>query len=238
MANGFYTARVSRIIEETSDVKRYFIDIEGINSYDFLPGQFVMLDLPIEHEFTTRSYSIASAPNGTNQIELCIVLKEDGAGTPFLFKDIMVGSTVKVSAPQGRFVLNENIETDVCFICTGTGIAPFRSMLQHILTKNIPHQNLHLVFGNRFEADILYRKEFEEMAAQYPQFHFHPVLSRENANWQGATGYVHPIYETLFADKRPAVFYICGWSDMVREAKNRLKAMDYTRRQINFELYD
>lgn len=236
MPADFYNATVSRIIQESPTVNRYFIEVEGVASYDFVPGQFVMLDLPIRHEFTTRSYSIASAPNGTNEIELCIVIKEDGAGTPYIFNNVVVGSRLRVSPPQGRFVLNEPIEREICFISTGTGIAPLRSMAKHILGNSIPHRTIYMVFGNRTQADILYRQEMEEMAAHYPEFSFHPVLSRED--WAGAKGYVHPVYEELFADKRDAEFYICGWSDMVREAKNRLKAMGYTRKQINFELYD
>lgn len=235
MADEFYSGTITKIIDESPTVKRYFITIEGVTTFDFLPGQFVMLDLPIQHEFTTRSYSIASAPK-SNEIELCIVLKEDGQGTPYLFENIKVGSKLKVSEPQGRFFLKQPIETDLCLIATGTGVAPLRSMLHSIFNNNISHKNLYLVFGNRTEKDILYRKEFEELEKQHPQFKFLPTLSREE--WEGPTGYVHPIYKNLFDGSQPAVFYICGWSSMVKEAKNNLKAMGYPRKQINFELYD
>ncbi len=235
MQEGFYNGTVTKIINESPTVKRYFITIEGVEAFDFLPGQFVMLDLPIQHEFTTRSYSIASAPKD-NEIELCVVLKEDGQGTPYLFKNIKVGSKLKVSEPQGRFYLKQPIETDLCLIATGTGVAPLRSMLNSIFNNNIPHKNLYLIFGNRTEREILYRKEFEELEKQYPEFKFLPTLSREE--WSGAKGYVHPIYQRLFNGSQPVVFYICGWSSMVKEAKNNLKAMGYRRKQINFELYD
>lgn len=236
MQQGFYNGVVTRVVQESPTVNRYFIAIEGVERFDFLPGQFVMLDLPIQHEFTTRSYSIASAPNGTNEIELCIVLKEGGQGTPYLFSTIGVGSRLKVSEPQGRFYLDTEIDADICLIATGTGVAPLRSMLHYIFTNNIPHRNLYLVFGNRKQEDILYRTELEEMAKQHPEFTFIPVLSREE--WEGEKGYVHPIYQKLFAQAQPAVFYLCGWSNMVKEAKNNLKAMGYNRKQIKFELYD
>lgn len=236
MQQGFYNGVVTRVVQESPTVNRYFIAIEGVERFDFLPGQFVMLDLPIQHEFTTRSYSIASAPNGTNEIELCIVLKEDGQGTPYLFSTIGVGSRLKVSEPQGRFYLDTEIDSDICLIATGTGVAPLRSMLHYIFTNNISHRNLYLVFGNRKQEDILYRTELEEMAKQHPEFTFIPVLSREE--WEGEKGYVHPIYQKQFAQAQPAVFYLCGWSNMVKEAKNNLKAMGYNRKQIKFELYD
>jgi CDP-4-dehydro-6-deoxyglucose reductase len=111
-------------------------------------------------------------------------------------------------------------------------------MLLHIFNNNIPHKNIYMVFGNRWEKDILYRKEMEDLASKHPEFRFIPVLSRTNEGWTGKQGYVHPVYEELFADKRPANFYICGWADMLHEARERLKNMGYDRKQIKFESYD
>lgn len=198
-----------------------------------------MLDLPIPSKVTNRSYSIASAPNDENTFELCIVLKADGEGTPFLFDQIKEGSSLMVSKPLGKLLLPEQITEDICFICTGTGIAPFRSQIFDIYNKNIPHKNIYLVFGNRRIEDILYRKEFEELEKKLPGMNFIPVLSRETPEtWIGRRGYVHAAYEELFADKRPAWFYICGWKDMLREARQRIEAMGYDRKRIRFESFD
>ena len=95
-----------------------------------------------------------------------------------------------------------------------------------------------MVFGNRWTKDIIYRKEMEDFEATYPEFKFIPVLSRDNADWNGRKGYVHAIYEEIFADKRPAYFYICGWADMLKEARQRLEAMGYDKKVIKFESYD
>ena len=62
--------------------------------------------------------------------------------------------------------------------------------------------------------------------------------TRKNEGWQGKSGYVHAVYEELFSDKRPANFYICGWADMLHEARERLKNMGYDRKQVRFESYD
>jgi CDP-4-dehydro-6-deoxyglucose reductase len=145
---------------------------------------------------------------------------------------------VKVSKVLGKFQLHEPIETDLCFIATGTGIAPLRSMIFDIYKRKLSHKNIYLVFGNRYEKDILYRDEFEQLEKDLPGFHFIPVLSRETSGWNGKTGYVHAVYEELFADKRPAQFYICGWAAMLKEARQRLEAMGYDRSMIRFESYD
>jgi len=235
----YLDAEVVNIIDETKDVKRYFIKMPDTVKFHFMAGQFVMLDLPIESKFTNRSYSIASAPTDDNIFELCIVLKPDGAGTPHLWENVQVGSIVKTAGPYGKFVLPEKIETDICFIATGTGIAPLRSMLFHILNNGIEHKNLYMVFGNRYLQDVVYYQEMVDLEKQYPSFKFIPVLSRETKDtWAGEIGYVHPIYERLFSDNRTALFYICGWKNMVRETRDNLKLKGYGKAEIKFESYD
>ncbi|MBL0339452.1 MAG: hypothetical protein IPP71_00115 [Bacteroidetes bacterium] len=113
-----------------------------------------------------------------------------------------------------------------------------RSILLDIHNRKLPHKNIYMVFGNRWEKDILYRKEFESLEKEMDNFTFIPVLSRENAGWEGRNGYVHAVYEEIFADKRPAKFYICGWADMLKEARQRLEAMGYDKKSIKFESYD
>lgn len=238
MAYEFYDATITHIIDENDVVKRFFIKVPDERPFSFKAGQFIMLDLPIESKFTNRSYSIASAPTADNTFELCIVINPKGLGTPYMFENFKPGSAVKLSKVLGKFTLPEPLDTDLCFICTGTGIAPLRAQLVDIKNRNLPHKNIYMVFGNRWEKDILYRKEMEDMEKQMPEFKFIPVLSRENPGWEGRKGYVHAVYEEIFADKRPAKFYICGWADMLKEARQRLEAMGYDRKAIKFESYD
>jgi len=238
MAYQFFDCKVIDVIDESDLVKRYFIRFPDEIPFSFKAGQFVMLDLPIKSKVTNRSYSIASAPSTDNIFELAIVINPDGIGTPYIFENIRINSVVKCTKALGKFGLPEIIDDDLCFICTGTGIAPIRSMTLEIYNRNLPHKNIFLVFGNRWTKDILYRKEMESLEKKYPEFKFIPVLSRENSGWKGHKGYVHPLYEELFADKRPAQFYICGWPDMIKEARQRIEVMGYEKKRIRFELYD
>ena len=84
------TGKVIRIENETDDTRRFWIEVPELSSFDFIPGQFVTLDLPIHEKPNKRwrSYSIASWPDGTNVFELVIVLDKVGAGTPYLFDEV------------------------------------------------------------------------------------------------------------------------------------------------------
>ncbi len=230
-------AKVISIEQETSDTRRFRMEVPELEVFDFKPGQFITLDLPIHEKANKRwrSYSIASIPVGTNIFELLIVLNPNGLGTPYLFEKVEVGSQLDFRGPQGIFTLHEPIDKDIFLICTGTGIAPFRSMVNHIHHQRLPHQRIHLIYGCRKQNNLLYFDELKALEKKLPGFHYIPTLSREE--WEGQSGYVHQIYESICAGNTPARFYLCGWKDMIDEAKQRILAMGYDKKDVHVELY-
>jgi CDP-4-dehydro-6-deoxyglucose reductase len=231
------TARLLRIEPAAPLTWRYWFEMPELERFDFIPGQFVTLDLPIHEKPNKRwrSYSIASWPDGSNQFELVIVRNEEGPGTKYLFEEAKPGSEIPCRGPQGVFVLPPVIERDLFLICTGTGIAPFRSMVHQILRQSIPHKHIYLVFGTRTKDSLLYFDELSELSRKHPEFSYHPVLSRDQ--WEGATGYVHGEYARLLKDRQPADFYLCGWKQMINEAKETIMSLGYDRKSIHQEIY-
>lgn len=236
----WYDSIVKKIEPQAPDVRRFWLEVPGVEKFDFEAGQFVTLDLPIGEKRLQRwrSYSIANAPDDTPIFELCIVRSPAGEGSHYLFDQVAVGSTLRFKGPDGAFVLPPEINKDLVFICTGTGIAPFRSMIQHLKNSGQSHRNLHLIFGTRTEESILYRAEFDELSRNFPNFKYDIALSREPA-WPGYQGHIHQIYLEQYRQVRPDVsFYLCGWSNMIDEAvANLLVALKYDRSQIHYELY-
>jgi CDP-4-dehydro-6-deoxyglucose reductase len=233
------TGKIIRIENETYNTRRYWFEVPELSSFDFEPGQFVTLDLPIHEKPNKRwrSYSIASWPDGTNIFELVIVLLEGGAGTTWLFNNAVVGTEIPFRGAQGVFTLDqEHLEKDLFLVCTGTGIAPFRSMATHIKLNNTPHKNIYILFGCRTQKDLLYYEELSQLQKDLPSIHYIPTLSREDWN-DCKQGYVHVLYEELCCQKQPASFFLCGWKNMIDEAKQRIQAMGYDRKAIHQELY-
>ena len=241
MLQPWQNATVVNIIDETPNTKRFFIEIADVNEFNFLPGQFVTLDLPI-HESRNkrwRSYSIASAPDGTNIIELVIVLLPTGLGTTYLFNRITIGSTLSLRGPQGVFVLPKDLSTDLFLICTGTGIAPFRSMVKYIHDKQLAHRSIYLIFGCRKLEDTLYLQELTELEKSMPNFYYLPTYSRETAVDVGSIGYVHAVYKKLLLETgiEEKQFMLCGWKAMIDEAKENLLGLGVDKKAIHAELY-
>lgn len=241
MAEPWRTGKIIKIAQETANTRRYWIQIPKLDIFSFKPGQFVTLDLPI-HERPNkrwRSYSIASHPDGTNVIELVIVLLEGGAGTSYIFNQINEGDEVILRGPQGVFLLPAEIDKDLFFICTGTGIAPFRSMLKFIQLHQLSHKNLYLIFGCRHFADALYGDEMKKLQEEMEGFTYIPTFSREKPkDHEFRTGYVHNVYEEIIQKaKLPAKFYLCGWKNMIDDARKNIVTLGYDKKDIHFELY-
>ena len=240
----WYTAKVIEITEIARKVKSFTIEIADISSFEFKAGQFITFDLPVGEKRLQRwkSYSIANAPDGTNKLELCIVHYENGLGSSYFFNEVTIGTELKCKGPEGGFVLPHPIDNDLVLICTGTGIAPFRSMLHDIVNKNKICKKIHLIFGTRSLKDLLYFDELIDMEKTIPGFKFDITLSRENnlpENPHFHRGYVHPVYLIEYKEARSDIqFLICGWSKMIDETvENLFGELKYDRKQITYELY-
>lgn len=237
----WYTGTVRRVSDLSPGTRQFDLTVDSDGTpFSFVPGQFITVDLPVgdKRRDRWRSYSIANEPNGQNFLELCIVRSSDGPGTRYLFEEMIPGSELIFKGPDGGFVIPEDLDREIVMVCTGTGVAPFRSMIRHIMINNLPFRGIHLIFGTRREVDILYREEFESYASENPKFRYSVALSREVA--QGFYhGYVHSIYMDNYSEKTPdRYFYICGWSKMIDEAvENLIIKLKYDKSQVKYELY-
>jgi CDP-4-dehydro-6-deoxyglucose reductase len=227
-------ARLIEWMEIAPGIRHFVFEAPEMRQLDFQPGQFVSLSDMVEGKEITRAYSIASAPSGSNQFELCLNRVDEGAFSPHLF-DLAPGDTVEMRPPLGQFVLREP-PRDSLLVATGTGIAPFRSMLQAHLNEGSPE--FTLLFGVRHESHLLYRKEFEEMAGRFPHFRFWPTLTRPDPRWTGRTGRVQAHLAEAIGERRDLDVFLCGLKPMVDDVRPILKNMGFDRKQIRYEKYD
>jgi CDP-4-dehydro-6-deoxyglucose reductase len=213
---------------------RHFRFAADVAEFLFEPGQFVSLTAPVRGKTITRAYSLASTPSG-NAFELCLNRVDDGYLSPHLFS-LQPGDTIDFTGPVGTFVWRKT-GADAILVATGTGIAPFRGMVQQALQSG-DARRIHLIFGVRHEAHLLYRREFEALADQHANFTFTPTLSRPGEHWTGHTGHVQPhVFEAL-GERRDVEVYICGLKAMVDDVRARLKEAGLDRKRIIYEKYD
>src|SRR4029077_10789662 len=133
---------------------------------------------------------------------------------------------ISCQGPFGDFILRPPLR-DTLFIATGTGIAPFRSMLHWLLADPARHQDkqLWLLFGNRTQEDIYYHQEFLSLAARHANFHYLPTLSRGAPEWQDLRGYVQEHVARIVRGRADMHAYICGLDKMIKANRELLKGM-------------
>lgn len=200
----------------------------------FVPGQFLSVTARIGEDDITRAYSIVSPPDG-NRFALCANLVQDGFLTPFLFA-LQPGDEIDFKGPYGAFILRRPV-SDSIFVATGTGIAPFRSMLLSQLGAHADRK-FTLIFGVRHEYGLLYNDELRALAREHANFRYLPTLTRPPDHWTGLTGRVQqPTLETL-GERRDMDVYICGLREMVDEMRANLKEIGLDRKHIIYEKYD
>jgi ferredoxin-NADP reductase len=224
--------------ELTPEVHHFEFEVPGVENFKFTPGQFVSVRERLNGKEIIHAYSIASPRDG-NRFALCLNRVADGVGSEYLFQ-LKPGDEVEMSEPLGFFTLRHPGHRSV-FIATGTGIAPFRSMLLEHLPKH--HSRITLLFGVRYEQGLLYRDELESLAQQYDTFRFMPTITQPTETW---TGLIERVQEHLdealavpsYEDQSTLDVYICGLKDMVDDVRAELKKRGFDRKQIIYEEYD
>jgi ferredoxin-NADP reductase len=233
-----FTIRLTASTSLTELTRHLEFEVPGADRFGFVPGQWLSLRAQHNGNEITRAYSFASPPADNNRFAFCLNRVQDGFMSNYLC-DLAPGAEITASGPFGDFILRPPLR-DTILIATGTGIAPFRSML-HALFADPPSHAEHrfwLVFGSRYESDIYYHPEFQRLAAVHPNFIYLPTLSRGGPDWKGLRGYVQEHVRPLaegFTDRHA---YICGLDKMVAANRELLKSLGWDRKAIRYEKYD
>jgi len=218
----------------TKNVKHFTFSVPDGFSYE--PGQFVslLINNP-EGKRIRRPYSIASSPMEGKSIQLCLNLVSKGLASTFLF-NLKKGDKVTFLGPMGKFVLKDT-NKDLIFIATGTGIAPFRGMIYHVLKQGNSY-NILLLKCVRYEDEILYAKFFSALLEEYPNFRVHDIVSRPKESYDGKKGYVQDLIEEHLPKDYEGDFYLCGLWAMIHSCKDLLIKKGIAKERIHFERYD
>jgi len=222
----------------TADV--FEMVLESSAPFLFAPGQFISVLIPGAGpggRDLRRAYSIASSPElmpTKNIFELCVKLVDGGPGTNYL-NQVKIGESIKGHVPFGDFVYKTKGPRHVIFIATGTGIAPFRSMLlSKVYAENMP-LTTKLLFGARDTNDLLYIDELSPLLST----DFVQTLSRPTTEWPGFKGRVTDWLRenSLSLDWKHTEFYLCGNGAMIDEVKQILTQHEVEKSHIHQEVY-
>lgn len=222
----FTTKVISREVLTPKVLKFEFNMPDG--GLEYKAGQFASI---VVAKNIRRSYSFASLDTDQSKFDLIVDIAPGGPGSVY-FDKLQVGDEMSCLAPLGNFIYRAEEDYPVHFYATGTGIAPLWVMILDALKTT--KREVKLFLGFRFEDEIFYRSEIEQLAQKYPNFSYDIFISRPTDKWTGRTGYVNQDIPNL---KTNVDAYICGGNHMIVDTTEKLKAVGIPAGQIYSEQY-
>jgi ferredoxin-NADP reductase len=236
-----YNGRLSRWEESTPGLA--IVGVQALEEpFPFEAGQYATLGLMgPEGKLVQRPMSVSSSADDLSEYEFFIRLVDSGGFTPLLWK-IGVGDPINIKGPKGRFLLQDDGRTCL-FIASGTGLAPFISMIETLRGRG-QSRDVVLLHGVSYDYDLAWREQLTELEASggFPLRYVGTVSRPQQCpDWTGCTGRVETIVEAKLDEYRlgPAdtTIYLCGNPEMVSAVEEIALARGFPPEQIRKELY-
>ena len=211
-------------VRDQARITRSF-DLRTREDIKFTPGQVAILRVEGEEP---SYFAFASAPDDP---ELEVLVKQK-VGASNVIYDMNVGDEIVLLGIAGHgFRLDEMKGRDLVFVAMGTGVAPLRSALRHVLKRKDEFGQLVVLYGARTPDDFCYRDETEHWESAGVELR--QVISRPDGHdWSGPTGYVQSLLDHVLPSLSSPVALICGSSEMIDQTRERLGKMGFKPDEI------
>ena len=221
-------AKVVEVRPETATAKTFRLELE--TTADYLAGQHYILRLSAPDGYTAqRSYSVASAPDGSREIELTVERLEEGEVSTFLHDEVVVGDDLEVRGPIGGWFVWRG-DTPALLIGGGSGVVPVMAMLRLARRRGAGPELAHLVVSARAPEDLYY-------AAEIPGPDATVIYTRRIPEaWPRPPGHLtaHDLPTPVSAT---TTAYVCGSTGFCDAATDILRGAGVTEERIRVERF-
>lgn len=240
-----FNAVVESIVPVTYDIRQIRFRLPEYDTIEFEAGRYMQFEAPAYGKIkkpTQRAYSISSDPKDKNMIELLIRLVPGGIVTTYVFEHLKENDNIRLIGPFGEFGINPT-KADMICVAGGSGMAPIKSIIHHLVTTGETDRNLWYFFGARTTKDMFYLNEMKEIEAKWPNFHFVPSLSEpeEGNGWTGETGIITNVLDRYLKEKIDSPNgregYLCGSPGMINACVNVMTANDIPEDKIFYDKF-
>lgn len=226
--------RVERMELLTREIMAVFLRLPQNEPFHFVAGQYLDVMLPQNRR---RSFSIANPPHDAELIELHIRRVASGEFTQQLFSGMKEKTLLRIEGPLGQFWFHEESPRPALLIGGGTGYAPLRAMLRHVLERGRVRP-MHLYWGAQTERDLYEDAQLRRWCAQHPQLQYTPVLSDAGLEWSGRRGLVHAAALKDHPQLASFDVYTSGPPAMVEAVRHEFMERGLPATQLYFDSFD
>ncbi len=221
------TLLIKRVRDEAREIRSFDMLPADSERHDigFQPGQVAVLSIGGEYP---AYFAFASAPED-RELEFLVKRAQGASSRIYQMKE---GDALEIVDVVGHgFQLEEQKGKDLVFVAMGTGVAPLRSALRHVMRRKEDFGQLVVLYGARTPDDFCYRNETDDWAASGVELR--QVISRPDGHdWSGPTGYVQSLLEHVLPELHSPVALICGSREMIEQTRERLKILGFKPEDI------
>ncbi len=240
----FYKLQVKEIRKETIDAVSVAFEIpEHLKKeFRFIPGQYITIEAELQGSLLRRSYSICSSPSNG---ELRVAIKEVDKGrfSHYANRELKIGSTLEVAAPEGRFVLETspgNKKNYMAF-AAGSGITPVISMIKAVLEEE-KDSRFVLVYGSKSSGKTIFKGELDDLVSAFGNrltvhYVFSQIISDKAMFGRIDSSLVKGLFKKQYAKTSFDEYFLCGPEEMINNVQKILVKRGVKEDQIKFELF-
>lgn len=247
MPAGFYKLKVDRITRETPDAVsiRLLVPPPLKGMFTYKSGQYLTLHQMINGEDVRRSYSVCTSPYDDAMPTVAVKQVVDGRMSTFLNQSLKEGDLIEAMPPMGNFSVEPEAGKQGHYVLFGggSGITPLMSIAKTVLGQE-PLSKVTLVYANRNEESIIFRKEIDQLATDVAdRFKVVHILDEAGSEWTGLTGMLNPLKvnqllkQEVGPDLNAAHYYICGPTGMMQMIETTLQDAGTGKENIHLEYF-
>ena len=239
---GIQHLKVSKIVEQSSDMKSYYLEADASKGTEslawFSAGQYLSINLTVGNMKLSRPYSLASSPQEALEGTYMLTIKrvEGGLASQYILDQWKVGTEVTASEPLGVFTYEPLRDAKtVIGIAGGSGITPFRSLAKAIADGD-EDAELILLYGSRTLKDAVFQEEFKELEKTCPKFKLVNVLSHEDLEGY-EKGFITAELIKKYAPADDYSIFLCGPQAMYEFVDKEIATLNLRKKFIRHELF-
>lgn len=227
------------VVPETADTSTFTFRAPSGAYFDYQPGQFVTLDLPVPGGNVQRTYTISSSPSRPLSISVTVKAQRDSIGTRWMLDHLRPGMRIKAYGPAGIFSFVRHEAPKYLFISAGSGITPMVSMTSWAWDSG-EMPDIVFVHAARAPSDIIFRQRLEGMADRVPglQLRFTVEEGDPFRSWHGYRGRLNQIMLGLMApDYLEREVFCCGPEPFMQAVRDMLIGLGFDMEHYHQESF-
>ena len=227
------------IVPEVANTYSFSFKAPSGALFDYEPGQFLTLEIPVPGGPLYRTYTISSSPSRPRSITITAKAQADSIGTRWMIDNLAPGSKIKAIGPAGLFTNAESKAKKFLFISAGSGVTPMMSMTACMWDEG---QDMDVVFVNcaKRPSEIIFRQRLEHMASRTPGLELKFVVEEADkySPWTGYQGQFNQLMLGLMApDYLEREVYCCGPEPFMNAVREALAGLGFDMDNYNQESF-